>query len=313
MDKHVDVAVATAADWEAIRAIYAAGIETGEATFNTVDDIPAGEVWFAGKLAGLTLKAVDSHTQKMLGWATLSAVSKRRVYRGIAEVSVYVAADAQGRGVGSRLLAQLLTAAQQAGIWTIEARIFPTNHASLRLHEKFGFVRLGTHQRRAQQYGVWRDVVSMEWRSDDEPFPIALATRDQFTAVRELLQACDLPTADLVPAAMDRFLVCGAAGQVDGCIGFERYGNSALLRSLAVAPAMQGNKLGSRLIDCLEAFVRGRGIEQLWLLTTTAESFFARRGYVGAARESAPEAMQGAAEFADLCPSTAHCMRKMLY
>lgn len=234
---------ATIADWDAIRAIYHDGILTGEATFNTAADIGTGEAWFAGKIATLTFKAVaDDGT--MLGWSTVSPVSKRRVYAGIGEISVYVAADAQGRGVGSALVAHTLQQAENQGMWMIEARIFPTNQASLHLHTKHGFRVLGTHHHRAQQFGVWRDVVTLEWRSTQyaDLFPVALATPNDFNAIVALLQAAGLPHGDLSPAAMSHFLVCREhdTDTVQGCIGFERYGQAALLRSLAVADAYRG-------------------------------------------------------------------------
>lgn len=156
--------VATLTDWPEIRAIYHDGILTDEATFNTINDIPTGEAWFAGKLAGGTFKAVGEDGS-MLGWATLSPVSKRRVYAGIAEDSVYVANNAKGRGVGAALLQHLIHHADSNGIWTLEAKIFPTNKASIGLHEKFGFRIVGVREKLAQQHGIWRDVALLERRS----------------------------------------------------------------------------------------------------------------------------------------------------
>lgn len=155
---------ATLADWPEIRAIYQAGILTNNATFNTVTDIPTGEVWFAGKLAGFIIKAIDQDGV-MLGWATLSPVSKRRVYQGVVEDSVYVADHAIGQGIAQALLADLIAKADRSGIWTIVASIFPENEASVYIHQKAGFQLVGTRQKIAQMHGEWRDVVWLERRS----------------------------------------------------------------------------------------------------------------------------------------------------
>ena len=101
----------------------------------------------------------------MLGWAALSRVSTRPCYAGVAEVSVYVAPDATGRGIGRALLETSLARAEEAGIWTIQAGIFPENTASLALHEKCGFRAVGVRERIGQMHNVWRDVVLMERRS----------------------------------------------------------------------------------------------------------------------------------------------------
>lgn len=162
---HLTIQPATLADWDEIREIYRLGILTDQATFNTVEDIPMrGEEWFAGKLTDFVFKAVDEDG-KMLGWGCLSPTSKRRVYRGVVEDSVYVAPEAWGRGVGSALLERLVESADANGIWTIIAGIFPENKVSIRLHEKFGFRIVGIREKIAQQHGIWRDVAWLERRS----------------------------------------------------------------------------------------------------------------------------------------------------
>lgn len=162
----MNILPATLADWPEIRAIYKEGILTKNATFNTVADIPdTGEAWFAGKLDGFVTKMVDGNGS-MLGWACLSPTSKRRVYRGVVEDSVYVASHASGRGVGSALLNDLLVRAEEAGLWTIIASIFPENGASVHIHKKAGFRIVGTREKVAQIDGLWRDVVWMERRSN---------------------------------------------------------------------------------------------------------------------------------------------------
>lgn len=130
--------------------------------------------------------------------------------------------------------------------------------------------------------------------------------------VAALLAACGLPHEDLTDAHLAGFTGARDGGRLVGVAGVERYGAAGLLRSVAVAASHQGRGLGGRLVDAAEAHARQQGVETLYLLTTTAEAFFARRGYARADRGAAPEAIRGTAEFAALCPSTAVCMRKDL-
>jgi phosphinothricin acetyltransferase len=148
-------------DWPAVRDIYSAGIATGNATFES--EPPDSEAWDASHLADHRLVARDGPT--VLGWAALSPVSDRCVYAGVAENSVYVAPEAQGRGVGRALLSALVSSAEAAGIWTIQTGIFPENEASLRLHEACGFRVVGVRERVGKHFGRWRDVVFVERRS----------------------------------------------------------------------------------------------------------------------------------------------------
>jgi L-amino acid N-acyltransferase YncA len=157
----ITIAPLTAADAEAVAGIYAEGIATGEATFETV--VPGWAAWDAAHLERPRLAArADGRT---VGWAALSAGSGRCVYAGVAEVSVYVAAAARGQGVGGALLATLVEASEAEGIWTLQAGVFPENAASLRLHERAGFRVVGTRERLGQLRGIWRDVVLLERRS----------------------------------------------------------------------------------------------------------------------------------------------------
>ena len=161
---NIHLATAVLADWPDIERVYREGIRTKLATLNTEADVPDGAAWFRGKLPNLVFKATDDDNL-FLGWAALSAVSARRVYRGVAEVSVYVAEAARGRGVGSALLAHLIQASEQAGIWTLQAGIFPENKTSILLHQRHGFRIVGIRERIAQLDGAWRDVALMERRS----------------------------------------------------------------------------------------------------------------------------------------------------
>jgi phosphinothricin acetyltransferase len=147
--------------WPEVARIYEAGIATGNATFETA--APEWERWDAAHLQHCRLVAVA--TEGVMGFAALSPVSARKVYAGVAEVSVYVAEKARGAGVGMRLLGELVHASEAIGIWTLQAGIFPENRASLRLHEKHGFRVVGTRERIGCLAGRWRDVVLLERRT----------------------------------------------------------------------------------------------------------------------------------------------------
>ncbi|TDN37436.1 N-acetyltransferase family protein [Hymenobacter sp. UV11] len=150
------------AHWPAVRAIYEAGMATGQATFTT--EAPSWEAWDAGHLAHCRLVAM-APDGAVLGWAALSPVSGRCVYAGVAEVSIYIAAEARGRGVGRQLLAALVAASEQHGLWMLQAGIFPENAASLALHAGQGFRTVGRRERIGQLRGQWHDTLLLERRS----------------------------------------------------------------------------------------------------------------------------------------------------
>jgi phosphinothricin acetyltransferase len=147
-------------DWPAVRAIYEEGIRGGDATFET--ETPSWERWDA---AHSQLRLVAERDGSIVGWAALSPASARHCYRGVGEVSVYVAGEARGAGVGRELLALLVELSEQAGYWTLTAGVFPENEASLRLHKACGFREVGMREGVGEQRGVWRDVVWLERRS----------------------------------------------------------------------------------------------------------------------------------------------------
>jgi phosphinothricin acetyltransferase len=152
----------TADDWPAVREIYAAGIATRNATFETTP--PSWEQWNESHLEAHRLVAVDQQGD-VCGWAALSPVSDRCAYAGVAENSVYVAPAHHGQGVGRTLLDALIAGAEAAGIWTIQTGIFPENAASLALHERCGFRVVGRRERIGQLDGTWRDTLFLERRS----------------------------------------------------------------------------------------------------------------------------------------------------
>jgi len=157
----VDIRAMRPDDWSEVHAIYAEGIATGDATFET--EPPSWEEFDRGRLRHARLVAVEDDS--IVGWATLAATSTRACYSGVAEHSLYVAERARGRGVGRALLTKLVAAADEADIWTIQTSIFPENTASLALHEKVGFRVVGRRERIAQLRGIWRDTILLERRS----------------------------------------------------------------------------------------------------------------------------------------------------
>jgi L-amino acid N-acyltransferase YncA len=147
--------------WEEVARIYAEGIATRQATFET--DVPGWEEWDRAHLAEHRFVVVEDG--RVLGWAALAPVSDRCVYGGVAENSVYVGEGARGRGVGRTLLDKLIASSEADGIWTIQTGIFPENDASIRLHESVGFRVVGRRERLGKLDGVWRDVLLLERRS----------------------------------------------------------------------------------------------------------------------------------------------------
>lgn len=150
------------ADWPAVAAIYLEGIRTGHATFQT--EAPGWEEWDRAHLPQCRLLATVA--DQTAGWAALSPVSSRRVYAGVAEVSVYVGEDFRGHGIGLMLLEQLVAESETHGFWTLQSGIFPENTGSLRIHEKCGFRVLGRRERIGKMGEVWRDTLLLERRSE---------------------------------------------------------------------------------------------------------------------------------------------------
>jgi phosphinothricin acetyltransferase len=150
-------------DAPAVLAIYQAGMDTGNATFETV--APTWASWDAGHVVDHRYVAENPTTGSVAGWAALSPVSDRCVYAGVVEVSVYVDPGASGRGVGTALLAGLVESTERAGIWTLQAGIFPENAASVALHTRAGFRLVGRRERLGCHRGTWRDVLLLERRS----------------------------------------------------------------------------------------------------------------------------------------------------
>ena len=147
-------------DYPAVAAVFAEGIATGRATFETT--VPSWQEWDAAHLPGHRFVAEEDGD--LLGWIAVVPYSRRAVYRGVGEESVYVAERARGRGVGRALLETVVASARAGGLWTLQAAIFPENVASLELHRRLGFREVGVRDRIGQLDGQWRDVVLLELR-----------------------------------------------------------------------------------------------------------------------------------------------------
>jgi L-amino acid N-acyltransferase YncA len=149
-------------DWPDVFRVYEEGMLTGNATFET--QLPSWEEWDAGHLAEHRL--VVTLDDAVVGWAALSPYSDRECYRGVAEESIYIAERVRGLGFGRELLGALIASTEAAGIWTLQAGIFPENEASIALHVALGFRVVGVRERLGRSRGVWRDVVLLERRSE---------------------------------------------------------------------------------------------------------------------------------------------------
>jgi phosphinothricin acetyltransferase len=147
--------------WESVKQIYAEGIATGNATFQT--DIPSWDEWNEAHVKSSRLIAIEEGI--VLGWAALTPVSGRCVYAGVGEVSVYVSGKARHKGVGKKLLNALIHESEKNNFWTLQAGIFPENFASIKIHEHCGFRIIGAREKIGQINGSWRDTLLLERRS----------------------------------------------------------------------------------------------------------------------------------------------------
>ncbi len=150
-----------AGHWEGVRAVYVEGLATGDATFET--EAPDWARWDASHLPCCRLVAFADG--RFAGWAALGRVSAREAYAGVAEVSVYVGGGFRGQGVGRALLSTLVRESEDAGLWTLQAGVFPENAASVALHRACGFREVGRRERVGRLGGRWRDTLLLERRS----------------------------------------------------------------------------------------------------------------------------------------------------
>lgn len=149
-------------DGEKVIEIFEQGIAGGNATFDK--DAPTWESWDQ-KYFNICRFVLETEDEEIVGWAALQPVSKRECFKGVAEVSIYLANSAQGKGLGSMLLQKLILASEEHEFWTLQAGIFPENQPSIAVHKKLGFRVVGNREKFAQMKGIWRDVVLLERRS----------------------------------------------------------------------------------------------------------------------------------------------------
>jgi L-amino acid N-acyltransferase YncA len=148
-------------DWRAVADIYQQGLETRNATFET--QVPDYDTWIKKFHRHLLWVAVEN--EQVIGWAGLQPVSARKVYEGVAEVTIYIDLNHTGKGIGKMLMDHLITTSENAGIWTLYASIFPENTASIKLHRAAGFREIGYREKIAQLDGQWRNTILFERRS----------------------------------------------------------------------------------------------------------------------------------------------------
>ena len=151
----------TPADWPEVHRIYQEGLDTGLATFET--KVPSYDDW--DHKHHTDCRIVAEFDNGIAGWAALSPTSPRAAYRGVAEISIYIANAMAGKGIGSALLDALIEASEEAGFWTIQSAIFRENSTSIHLHKKAGFREIGYREKVAERFGRWHDIILMERRS----------------------------------------------------------------------------------------------------------------------------------------------------
>ncbi|GAA4276674.1 GNAT family N-acetyltransferase [Aquimarina mytili] len=161
MNTNIQITYFTKADWLAISSIYKEGIDTQVATFE--NQIPTWETWDMAHIKSCRLKAIIKG--EIVGWAALSPTSKREVYKGVAEVSIYIASKYRNLGIGKLLLSRLIEKSEEAGFWTLQASIFSTNIASITLHKSLGFREIGYREKIGKLNDIWYDNTILERRS----------------------------------------------------------------------------------------------------------------------------------------------------
>lgn len=150
-------------DWTQVEAIFLEGIQTKNATFRT--EVPSWADWNSGHHQHSRFVMIDNLAE-IIGWIAIAPVSKRPAYKGVAEISIYIASKASGQGIGQQLLEKVIASSEKNGIWTLYASIFPENEASIHIHTKNGFEIVGRRKKIAQLDGIWRDTIILERRSE---------------------------------------------------------------------------------------------------------------------------------------------------
>jgi len=305
-----------AQDWPEVKRIFAEGIATGHATFETA--VPDWAAFDRSRLPHLRLVAPDPQDPgRLLGWTAASPVSARPVYAGVAEHAVYVSAHARGGGVGRLLLEAMIQLSEAGGVWSLRSGVFTENLASRGLHRQLGFREVGILERVGRGGGRWRDVVLVERRSpsigDDSPLVrLTLPGRPaDLDAVRHLLADSGLPP---LGEAWRTWVAdaAGTGGEVVGCAALERYPRGSgspvyLLRSVAVAAGRRGTGVGRRLVEAAltTADLHDGHRATVGLLTETADGWFDRFGFAAVPRDQLPAELAASPELRGACPDTA--------
>lgn len=161
MGEHIEIREMLDTDWPMVKKIYVEGIATGNATFQT--EVPTFEEWTTSHHPTCRMVAVNK--KNVVGWIAISPVSKRVVYKGVGEVSIYVSTKVKNKGIGTLLLLKLIEESEKHGFWTLQSSIFKENIASIKLHKNQGFREVWFREKIAQHNGMWRDVLLLERRS----------------------------------------------------------------------------------------------------------------------------------------------------
>lgn len=150
-------------DAQKVIEIFEEGIAGGNATFD--QKAPSAEEW-EQKYVKSCRWVLENENNEIVGWAALQPVSNRECFRGVAEVSIYLTNSVQGKGLGKMLLKKLIVDSEEREFWTLQAGIFPENEASIAVHLKLGFRKVGTREKIGKMHGVWRDIIFLERRSE---------------------------------------------------------------------------------------------------------------------------------------------------
>ena len=159
----IDIITLKETHWEAVRTIFVEGILTNNATFTSLSEVPSWNDWSKNHLIHSRFVAV--YNDKVVGWSALTPYSEKYSYRGVAEVSVYVALEEKDKGIGKKILQKLVATSEENGIWTLHARVYPENEASIHIHKQLDFFDIGTMKKAGKIDEIWRDVIILERRS----------------------------------------------------------------------------------------------------------------------------------------------------
>jgi len=309
--------VATSEDAAAIMAISNQGIEDQGDTFETAPrTMEMGQTWFDNRHPIIVVEDQG----EVIACASSSTYRPRTWYAGIVEHSVSVRRDWRGKGVGRLALSRLIQECERAGFWKFVSRIFVENAASRALHQAVGFREVGVYEKHGQLDGVWHDIVIVEYllpatqtptgaggESASVPCALEAARPSDLAAVLALLDRTGLPQEG-IESLLATTVVAREAGQVVGCAAFEVYGTSALLRSVAVNLDYRRRRLGQQLVEERLQDARRRGIQNIYLLTETAQDYFTRFGFHPIDRAAVAPAIHTSVEWTSACPETAQAM-----